>query len=270
MVTKKIRHTIIRNLFFILVIAILTRQSFCTDSPVARREPLGRTKSLMVVRKAKNKTDNQPRQSASSAGAQATKQPAKKIVPPKITNPAVSPSSFRPEMPLREAIDILRNITIPPLNIVVFWKDLDKNADITPDTPIGIDGVSGVTLKTQLNILLMSLSSGSLAKIGYTVVDNVIVIATKDSLPKSVQTRYYDIADIAAPPSMAGMMPMGMGIGMGMMPYGGMSPYGVVGTLGQLTQPGNTGYPNQNYSNQRQTSNRNSATPGRGIVFGGR
>jgi hypothetical protein len=240
METKQLRHTCIRNLVFILVIILLTRHGICADS------------------KTKSKTDK----------AQTAKQPAKKIVPRKIANPAVNLSSFKPEMPLREAINILRNSTIPPLNLIVFWRDLDKNADITPDTPIGIDGVSGVSLKTQLNILLTSLSSGSLAKLGYTLVDNVIVIATKDSLPKSVETRYYDIADISAPPSMPGMMPMGMGIGMGMTPYGGRSSYGAAGTLGQLTQPGYTGYPNQtyqnqNYSNQRQTSNRSSAASGR-------
>ncbi len=240
METKQLRLTVIRNLVFILVIALFSRQAVSAES------------------KSKSKTDK----------AQAAKQPAKKAVTPKTINPAVNPSSFRPDMPLREALDILRNTTIPPLNIVVLWKDLDRNADITPDTQIGMDGVSGVSLKMQLNLLLMSLTSGSLTKLGFVVIDNVILIGTVDSLPKTVETRYYYIADIAAPPSMGGMMP-GMGMGMGMMPYGNMSPYGIVGNLGQMMQPGSTGYttqtyPNQGYQNQTNQSQRQSYNTNQG------
>lgn len=191
------------------------------------------------------------------------KQAAKKTTPVRIVNPKVSPSSFKPEMPFREAINILRNCTTPPLNIVVLWRDLSENADITQVTPIGMDGVSGVSLKTHLNLLLMSLSSGSLTPLGYIIDDNVIIIGTKDRLPKKMVTRLYDISDLTAPPSMGGMMPgMGMGIGMGM----GMMPYGTNGIPGGIQQYGNTGYPyqgyqNQSYVNQQQTYYNNQQRP---------
>ena len=166
--------------------------------------------------------------------------------------PTMSPLSFNPEMPLREAINILRNSTVPPLNIVVLWNDLEENADITKDTPIGIDGIPGATIKTHINVLLLSLSGGGLAEIGFVVKDGVVIIGTKDSLPKNYVSRTYDIADIIAPPSgtmMGGMGMMGMGMSYGM----GMSPYGMNGMGGYnqyYNQGYNQGYLNQNYLNQ--------------------
>ncbi len=154
------------------------------------------------------------------------------------------PSTFRPDMPLSEAVEILRNSTFPKLNIVVLWKDLEENADIYPDTPIGIDGVSGVSLSRHLRSLVDGVSGGSPERLGYVVNDGVVVIATEASLPRRMVTRVYDITDLTAPPStgfpafgfgmgMPGMGMMGMGMpGMGMMGgYGGG--YGLQGgTLG--------------------------------------
>ena len=46
-----------------------------------------------------------------------------KTVPIPSKPAAPSPSSFRPDMPFAEAVDILRNSVKPPLNIAVLWKD---------------------------------------------------------------------------------------------------------------------------------------------------
>ena len=73
----------------------------------------------------------------------------------------MDPSTFKRDMPFSEAIDILRNSTSPKLNIVVLWKDLEENADIYTDTPIGIDGVTGVSLNRHLKSLLDGVSGGS-------------------------------------------------------------------------------------------------------------
>jgi hypothetical protein len=223
---------IIKNLVFVLAIVLFSRQAFCGD----------------------------PNATSAPQKTQVQKQTQKQTAPVKTQKPAKSPLSFRPEMPLREAIDILRNSTVPPLNIVVMWKDLDENADITGDTPIGINGVSGVSLKTCINLLLMSLSAGGLADLGYTIDSGVIIIATKDSLPKKMNTRVYDISDVAAPPSMGGLMGGigmnmgGIGMNMGGMPYGNMMPYGMMpyGTNNMLSgfnQYLNPGYPSQGYMN---------------------
>ncbi|MHC4242111.1 MAG: hypothetical protein ACYS3N_04110 [Planctomycetota bacterium] len=148
-----------------------------------------------------------------------------------------NPSSFKPDMPFSEAIDILRNSTIPKLNIAVLWKDLQENADIYRETPIGMDGLSGVPLRTHLKILLMSVSGGGVEKLGYVVDQGVIIIATRSSLPRKLVTRIYDITDLVSEPAnyrfMRGFgMPFG-GAGYGGMRFGGMMPFGGTGFAGQ-------------------------------------
>jgi len=145
-----------------------------------------------------------------------------------------NPSSLKPDMPFSEAIDILRNSTVRPLNIVVLWKDLEENADIYKDTSIGMDGLSRVPLRTHLKILLMSVSGGGAEKLGYVVDEGVIIIATQGSLPKKVVTRIYDITDLASAPANYRLMPgFGMPFGFGGMPYGGRIPFGGAGFGGQ-------------------------------------
>jgi len=99
-------------------------------------------------------------------------------------------------MAFGQAIDILRNATDPPLPIIVIWKDLDRNADIDRHTPIGMEGVSGVSLYTHLELLLLAVSADSPTKLNYTVSNGVILIATQGNLPVKRSTRVYDISDI--------------------------------------------------------------------------
>jgi hypothetical protein len=103
-------------------------------------------------------------------------------------------------MPFGEAIDILRNSTDPPLKIVVLWRDLQENAFVERDTPIYIDGISGIPLRIGLKILLRSVSSG-LAKLDYVVDNGIIIIGTKDSLPAKKVVRIYDISYLVARPA---------------------------------------------------------------------
>ncbi len=180
-------------------------------------------------------------------------QQMRKLLPRRIYRTAVSPSSFTPEMSFSEAINILRNTTVPPLNIVVLWKNLEHHADIYRDTPIGIDGVSGVPLRTHLNLLLMSLSANSTEKLGYVVNDGVIIISTESSLPKRLRTRVYDISDLVGAPANGSIIPgVGMPFGFGGMPFGGMMSLGLGGLLGGMMpfgNMGNTGQGQQSYGN---------------------
>ena len=112
-------------------------------------------------------------------------------------------STLTLDTPFSEAIELLRNSTQPPLRIVVLWRDLSENANVERDTPIRIDGVSGIRLRTGLEILLMAVSSG-FAELGYVVKDGIIIIATKDSLPAKMVTRVYDISDLLARPARFG------------------------------------------------------------------
>ncbi len=141
----------------------------------------------------------------------------------KVNRATADPSSFTPDMPLEQAIDILRNSTVPSLNIAVLWKDLEENAGIYRDTPIGMDGVSRVPLRTHLKLLLMSVSAGGAEKLVYVIDDGVITIATQGSLPKKMIARVYDISDLVSAPANYRLMPgLGMPFGYGRMAFGGM------------------------------------------------
>ncbi|HSV98958.1 MAG TPA: hypothetical protein VLI39_02215 [Sedimentisphaerales bacterium] len=128
------------------------------------------------------------------------------------TTPALrSPASFTPQMPLSEAVDILRNCTHPPLSIVVLWRSLDS-AGIHQETPIGIDGLPGLRVRQYLDILVNSLSAGAADKIGYTVHGGVVTVGAMAALPSPrFQTRVYDISDLIAPPANYRLPPMGFG-----------------------------------------------------------
>lgn len=141
-------------------------------------------------------------------------------------------SALTLDTPFSEAIDLLRNSTQPPLRIVVLWRDLSENANIERVTPIRIDGVPGIRLRTGLEILLMAVS-GSFAELGYVVEHGVIIIATKQSLPAKMITRVYNISDLVARPAR-----FGFGFAPGL---GGGWPRGVyAGGRGQMALRGGT------------------------------
>jgi len=104
-------------------------------------------------------------------------------------------SDLTRETPFSEAIDAMRNAVDPPLKIVVLWRDLSDNADIDQFTPINMDPLTSVPLKTALELLLKSVSGG-FADIGYVVEDGVVTIATEDSLPSELETLVYDVTDL--------------------------------------------------------------------------
>jgi len=139
--------------------------------------------------------------------------------PQPVRKGTTSPSSFTPDMPFGEAIHILRHATSPPVSIVVLWKDLSGNADIDAFTPIGMDGVSGVTLRTHLELLLQAVAGGG-PRLGHVVKGRVIVIGLKENLRTRPVPRVYDIRDIVQSPSL-GLSPF---MGRSMMPFPMTSP----------------------------------------------
>lgn len=148
-----------------------------------------------------------------------------------------------------EAIDVLRNATTPPLNIVVLWRQIGDSADIHRQTPIGFDSIPGLRLRQYLEILLLSVSAAGIVPLDYVVDGGVIVITTADALPirRSV-TRVYDVSDLVAAPSYAaapGMMRMMMGGGM-MGGYGQGFGAGYGGPMGGPGQDLGAGYGGSN------------------------
>ena len=157
---------------------------------------------------------------------------AARPTPTRPTKP--TPATLTRNTPLSEAIDVLRNAATPPLNIVVYWKDLEANAGVSRDTTIGFDSIPGLRLRQYLEILLNSLSATSLAPIGYTVDHGLVVIATKDNLPKPRETtRVYEVTDLVATPSRPTLFDVPT---FGVMMYGGI-PRRSLGNLGPYNTP---------------------------------
>jgi len=198
---SRIRFTTVRNVMLVLGLAALL-------SPVARAaDPKARSQAGAPAKKEKEKA----------------KTPAP--LPPNQPKPAAvrSAASFTPQTPFSEAIDILRNSTTPPLTIVVLWRQLADGAGVYRETPIGLDGLSGLRAGQCLDLLMTSLSAGASARLGYVADKGVITISTTDALPtpKPV-TRVYDISDLVAPPARYSLSSMGFGMG-----YGGLTaPFG--------------------------------------------
>ncbi|MBN1505959.1 MAG: hypothetical protein JW955_03890 [Sedimentisphaerales bacterium] len=188
------------------------------------------------------------------------KDSAQSVTKPSASKPVAStpampakrtPASFTPEMPFSEAVDILRNCTTPPLNIVVLWREIGENAGIYSETPIGISGVSGVAVRQSLELLLLSLSGGAAAKLGYIVRGGVITIGTVDSLPAPRKvTAVYDITDLLAEPARYIFSPFGSG---GM--YGGPM-MGAGGGYGMGSTPGLSNVINNSLQGARRSGSR--------------
>lgn len=207
--------------------------------PGNRSTPLALVIIASLVAAAYAADPNAPPDPNASSGA---KQPVVKVlVTPPVTKPAPpakrTPASFTRDMSFGEAIDILRNCTTPPLNIVVLWKEVGENAGIYKDTPIGIDGVPGLRVRQYIELLVLSLSGGASAKLGYAVNSGVVTIATTDALPAPKRvTRIYDISDLVSEPARYFFPPPGFGIGYGMPMMGQFGGYG--GGLGGGYGPG--------------------------------
>jgi len=107
---------------------------------------------------------------------------------------------FSPEMQLREAINLIKNSVSPPLEISVNWGDLYNNANIDQTTPINMDPLTNVTLRTALNLLLQSVSAG-VAQLDFIVKDGVVRIATQQSLPSKMTVKVYDVTILVGRPA---------------------------------------------------------------------
>jgi len=142
-------------------------------------------------------------------------------------------SALSPEMPLSEAIEIIRGSVEPPLSIVVLWRDLYDNAEIEPSTRIDMDGLPKVRLGIALENLMRAITPATaFSPVDYVVNKGVVTVGTENSLPtQKMETRVYDITDLVGEPANYGGM---QGLMTGMM-------MGMMGTMMTAPQGGGTG-----------------------------
>lgn len=137
-------------------------------------------------------------------------------------NQTVDLSGLAVNTSFAEAIEILSKSTTPRLNIVVLWRGIRDYSLVDRESPIMMDGVSDITAKTGLELLLRAMSSGP-DKFGYVVRGNTVVVGMKSLMPARMYTRVYNVSDLAAAPSFApapgfagpGIFGLGNFIGMG-------------------------------------------------------
>ena len=114
-------------------------------------------------------------------------------------------SMLTEETTLQEVFEgILPHSVTPPLSIIVLWNDLSEKVFIEEVDPIDINGqgLGNVVLKTALNRILESVSTGGFAELGYQVENGVITIATRDSLPPDPWAKLAQITEHQAPDGM--------------------------------------------------------------------
>ena len=104
-------------------------------------------------------------------------------------------SRLTTETPFGEAVETIRRLAEPRLNIVVLWRELSANAEITPGTPIKMDGLANVKLGVGLRNLLTAMSNPQLGiQLDYIVDSGVITIATDLSLPpQKMEKRVHEV-----------------------------------------------------------------------------
>ena len=243
----------------IVCISILTLLCFCGTALCQKAaSPQNTVKSSTV--KTNQKQTTKPASSAVPAKTQVAKSAS--VSKPKVSfqlDKEVDLSALTARTTFEQALDILRNSTKPPTQIVVMWRQLEQ-AGIEPTSPIGVDGISKTTIGTALKTILNSVSSQS-SDVDCWVQGKMIVIGSKQSKDASKTTQLYNISDLtgaasgavafgmAANPAMAGVgavnqiqaAGIGYGGGYGVGRMGGISGNGM-GSMGGYGMGGMGGY----------------------------
>lgn len=97
-----------------------------------------------------------------------------------------------------EALGILSDSVWPRLPLVVLWSDLETNAMIDRDTPIGLGGAGAIELKQVLNLILLSVSTTGGLKPELAYEGNVITIGTQRGLLQRSANKVYPITDLTS------------------------------------------------------------------------
>jgi hypothetical protein len=143
----------------------------------------------------------------------------------------VDVSAIQANTPFRQALELIRTSINPPLPLMINWKDIQNNTFIGQDNPVGIDGLSNISLGQILELLLNAVDGGK-GQLAFATRGQVLVIASKRSLGDPLNLRVYDLSELTSPRSTGyGMNSIGMNGMNGMMG----SNYGTAGSMGNNT-----------------------------------
>ena len=107
-------------------------------------------------------------------------------------------SAIDDETSFSEALDVLSNSVRPKLPLLVLWNDLEVNALVDKDMPIGVGGFGTLKLGQALRIILANVSRGGM-ELELAFEGRVITIGTQRGLLQKTVTRTYKIEDLTSP-----------------------------------------------------------------------
>jgi len=208
----------------------LIKTSEKAEPKIQQEKPPGKVEALTdEVHKPSNELTNKP------VHRQEEEFGERKIERQTFRNRSSGLFALHPDMTFSDAIDVFRNSTKPPLNIIVLWKDIEANSDVDRYTTIGMEPVLGISLGKNLELMLMAVSSNP-KSLGYVVDNGAIIIGTRDSIRRKSETRVYNVTDLLGQPANYFIPPAPMSYGGGYGGYnhgGGTMPYGGYGYGGQ-------------------------------------
>lgn len=118
-------------------------------------------------------------------------------------------SAIDDETTLEEALDIISESVRPRVPFVILWNDLQANALIDKETPIGVSEFGRVKLKQALKVIFHSLSLNAPAKVILAIEGGVVTIGTQRGLIQKATVRSYSVSDLMNVPFVEDMATQG-------------------------------------------------------------
>lgn len=106
-------------------------------------------------------------------------------------------SSIQPDTPFEEALTHISSRE-PRLPIVVLWNDLERNAFVDRDTPVGIEGVGALPADKALDIVLRAVSAYG-TRLQVIPEGGVLTIVSEHASLVRPKTKVYPVADLVSP-----------------------------------------------------------------------
>ena len=133
------------------------------------------------------------------ATAQADRLPTAVVTLESLLAARVNLSAINDETTLQEALAILSQSVRPRLPLVVLWNDLERNALVRKDMPVGLAGFGVMELRQALKLILLSVSRAGGLKPELAFEGRVITIGTQRGLLQKAGLKTYAVEDLTAP-----------------------------------------------------------------------
>ena len=104
-------------------------------------------------------------------------------------------SRLVPETTFEEAMTILAEASEPRLPLLILWNDLERNAFVERDMPIGIEGIGRMRLDKALALILRAVSPPATPLVAVDE-GGVLTIATGYGVVQKPRTGVYSAADL--------------------------------------------------------------------------